>query len=303
MKRLPSLRKLAIPAAILALFAAIAGGSAAASSPVVSPSDPSTWPWPPPDQPAPPASVWVTKAALNKPDLVAGRLAELGFARGNIMLNDFHKARAPQSFATHDAGRVIALASALRRAGLDVDLTTWAMPHPQFIDGMASLRQLRDATGAQRIWLDAEEPWNRARGEINYDAAAAHVGDVLSGIPLALSAISYANQSKLRGLAKICEVWSPQAYSNKRPGSMDPATAAQSSVDRWRARFGQPSRGFVMGLAAYEQPGDPLAMAAMMDQALEGARAAGVLGVCYWAHGAILSSPAVAAFLRSRLHA
>jgi len=246
------------------------------------------------------AGVWLTSSALSEPDRTADEVAEIGFSFANIMLNDYSNARSPKTFDTHDPDRVVRLAAALRASGVGVDLTTWVMPHEKFILGMGKqIPQLARACSARRVWLDAEEPYNQATGSIDYKLAAGEIEDALgTAPPLVLSAISYANRSKLQPLAEVCPYWSPQAYATTRKGSPNPSNIVDLSFARWRARFGEPSRGWIMGLAAYEQPKKPGSMLGPpLDQALD----LGIEDVCYWAFGAIRKQPAVRDYLRSRI--
>lgn len=240
---------------------------------------------------------WIRASGLDEPERTAGELAEAGVSIGNIMLNDFAAARGPTDFKTYAADRIVSLAAELRRAGMTVDLTTWVMPHARFIEGMgAQLIPLARACAARRICLDAEEPWNQATQRLPYDQAADDIAKALRGKPLALTAISYINGSKLAPLAAKCAYYMPQAYATTSQGSMDPETAVTSSINRWRSRVGPPRGGWAMGLAAYSQPKPP---APMMVPPIEQTSQAGIREVCYWSHSAILSRPDVADVIRS----
>lgn len=238
--------------------------------------------------------VWLQSPALLDPDGTAGALAELGVSTVNIMLNDFSRARDPSTFRTHDVLKLGRMAEAAHDAGMSVDLTTWVMPHAGFIEGLAKLRNLRSALGAHRIWLDAEEPWVRARNPMGYHAAADAIAQGLHGVPLVLSGIPFAN-AKLGSLAAVCGTWSPQCYATTRPQSMKPGSAAEVGVKQWRQRFGEPADGWVIGLAGYMQPANA---GSMMGPALDGAAKTGAREVCYWSSSQILKTSSVQSFIR-----
>lgn len=245
------------------------------------------------------SGVWIRQAALSKPATVAKLLATTGVKIANVMINDFAAKRSPTQFAHHDRARLVALSKAMRDAGLLVDVTTWVMPHETFIDGMAdALPALLEQMGVRRVWLDAEEPWTKAKSPLPWLDAAQLVAEAIPAeYPITLSAISYANADALRPLSRVCDYWSPQAYATTREGSSNPATIVGASVDRWRERFaGSPRRGWVMGLAAYSQPSNAASMMAPpVAQAIE----LDIPEVCYWSHTSLEATPAVRNFIKS----
>jgi len=209
----------------------------------------------------------------------------------SIMVNDFAGERRRTQFDTFDRDRIVALADELRAAGIDVTLTTWVMPHAGFIAGLGdTMRELSYGTGATRIILDAEEPWMQAVAPLGYADAAGRIRDALAGIDLGLTAIVYCDVEKTAPLAKICGTWMPQAYVTLAGGS--PTALVRTAYTRWTTKFGSPSDGFVMGLAAYNQPRPA---SELMQPCLYACADVGIDAVCYWAHGSILDRDDVAA--------
>ncbi len=240
--------------------------------------------------------VWVRSAALSTPKQTAEQIAEIGFTSANLMINDFAKFRSPSPFSTYNTTKIETLCKALGDRGVAVDLTTWVMPHEPFIAGMAAkLPALLERCGARRLWLDAEEPWNQAKQPLEYTTAAELIREAIPAeFPMVLSAIGFA-KSSAQPLARICDFWSPQAYSTTNPGSANPSTIVADSMKVWSERFGRPRRGWIMGLAAYAQP-QPAS--SRMSLPMAQVMAAGVGEVCFWS-SASLGRRDVSSFITS----
>jgi len=234
---------------------------------------------------------WITSSAFSDPAQTVRNLQAAGVRVANLMLNDFSAERAECSFRTFDTAKILALASACADAGIEVQLTTWVMPHDSWIDGaLAVLPGLMVETGATMLWLDAEEPWTKATGSFDYRTAANRLASAfprlaLSGIGAALKEISE--------LAKVCDVFSPQAYATSDSQST-PGGVVPYSLNSWRSRFGEPLEGWVIGLAAYNQ-GEPAP--STMGPPIDDVVASGIEQVCYWTINAISARADVQAFV------
>lgn len=235
---------------------------------------------------------WLTRVALSDPIDTAKALADAGISHGSIMLNDYGGARAPRPFTTHDTDKIVALAEALRDQKIGVSLTTWVMPHREFIDGLlAIVPDLADRCGASMLVLDAEEPWTKAIDPMDRGEAAYLLSTLVQ--TKCLSGIANVNAPMLEPLAEICSVWSPQAYATRNPKSLPADRAVDHALTKWRSAFGEPAR-WMIGLACYDQP---VPASTLMQPCLDRAASAGIVDVCYWSHRRILERPDVAAVL------
>lgn len=236
---------------------------------------------------------WVTKRSLLTPDATVDGLLRARVSRASIMLNDHAADRAETTFRCHDDALVVAFADACRSAGISVALTSWTMPHPSFLDQAAeAILPLIEATRADLLIWDAEEPWVRAAGDVDHESAASQIASIFAGVRMGLTAIGSANVDALRDLAAVCPIWIPQAYATDG-GHANPETIVGYCASQWRRKFGD-AGNLEMGLAAYRMPDDP---ASTMRPPLDECRALEVDSVWYWSAHAILSSPAVASFV------
>lgn len=222
---------------------------------------------------------WIQNSLIGEPDRAVDLMKRGGFNSASLVTNDFSKNRGPTEYWTRDLARLANMADACHAAGIEVTLTTWVMPHDVFVDGMLEqLPEIIDATGATRLYLDAEEPWNAATGEFDREVAAWEIGSGLGDIvELALSAIVYCPEVEILPLAGICPVYSPQAYSTIA-NDLDPHTGVTKARDRWVAKFGEPEC-WSMGLAAYKLPIPP---DPYMQPPIDQCRALEIEDVCYW---------------------
>jgi hypothetical protein len=192
------------------------------------------------------------------------------------MVNDFSAARGPTAFTTFDVDKINRMAAACRSVGIEVQLTSWVMPHDIFINGAnEQLPSLLVSTGATMLWWDAEGPWCDATGSFDYANAAAKLARVFPR--LALSGIGAA-LAELTELAKVCCVHSPQAYATTTSDAF-PEKVVEWSLEQWRARFDEPDEGYVMGLAGYKQAADAVST---MQPCIDDCLAANIRRVCYW---------------------
>lgn len=237
-------------------------------------------------------AVWATRRHLADPAASVATMVRARVNECSIMVNDFSADRAETPFRMHDQAKVGALASACRDAGIRVTLTTWVMPHESFIHGAASLLlPLMAEIGADTLVLDAEEPWVRATGRLDYADAAECIVRRFAGVRLAVTAIGTPNTAAIRPLAMISDLWIPQCYVTD--GS-DP-NLVSACLARWSARFGsRPASKWQVGLAAYKQPETTALMAGCIDAV----RSAGVDSVAYWSLTS-LAREDVAAFVAS----
>jgi hypothetical protein len=234
---------------------------------------------------------WIPSSAFSDPAETVRNLQAAGVHVANLMINDFSDKRAACPFETFDTGLILAMASACLDAGIEVQLTTWVMPHDSWLDGaLAVLPGLLVDTGATMLWLDAEEPWTQATGCFDYQAAASRLAHAFHR--LALSGIGAALE-ELTELAKVCDVFSPQAYATSDSQST-PAGVVPYSIECWRSRFGEPLDGWIIGLAAYDQ-GSPASTT--MQPPIDDVTAAGCEAVCYWTINTIAERGDVRAFV------
>jgi hypothetical protein len=235
---------------------------------------------------------WVPSSCYSDPAKTVGHLRAAGVTVANLMLNDFSKARGPTAFTTFSVDKINAMAKACRDAGIEVHLTSWAMPHEAFMTGaLEVLPGLMTSTGATMLWWDAEEPWVHATGTFDYAEAAA-TADCIWPV-LALSGIGSA-PVELCELAKVCRVYSPQGYADDDGNGATPGGVVPYSLGEWRERYGLPTDGYVVGLAGYDQGTPP---ASTMQPPIDDVLAAGIDEVAYWTINSIADRSDVTAFV------
>jgi hypothetical protein len=236
-------------------------------------------------------AAWLTSSTFNDPNGTVAGLRAAGITTANLMINDFSADRGATAFRTFDRSKIVAMARACRDLGIEVHLTSWVMPHDTFLDGaLEVLPALIVETVATMLWWDAEEPWTRATGCFDYAMAAARACSVFGRC--ALSGIGGALE-ELTELAKLCCIYSPQAYATTNSQST-PGGVVPYSIGQWRSRFGEPADGWIIGLAAYDQGSNP---AAMMQPPIDDVAAASIGAVCYWTSRSIAEDPDVCAFV------
>ena len=238
---------------------------------------------------------WCGNRSLANPERDVAFAESIGLDGLTIMVHDVSKARAPRGFQLRSTTKILALADAIRAAGMDVGLCAWAMPHRKYLEKAArELISLATDAGARTVEWDAEEPWTQATGHMGHPEAAALIGDLFAGraFELGANAIGYTPAPKFGPLAAVCDYVVPQAYSTNTSGQ-HPSEAAHVFHERF-AQFGYVSR---IGLAAYRQDGiDGYTPTTAMETAIRCARATGVHDVCYWGLDALrMGDPAVAA--------
>jgi hypothetical protein len=242
------------------------------------------------------AHAWVTSSGFDNTQKTIAQLKEAGVVIANLMLNDYYgegddEHRAEEDFRTFNVDKILAMADACHAAGIRVHATTWVMPHDRFVSGMLEqLPWLLAAMGCSLLMLDAEEPWSQATGCFDYAAAAQRIKGVFPR--LGLSGIGGALE-ELTELAKICAVWSPQAYATKT-SQATPGGVVPYCVNCWTNRWGSPREGWIMGLAGYKQADDG---GSTMQPPIDDVEAANIDDVCYWTIRSIHEDPDVVAFV------
>ena len=234
---------------------------------------------------------WIPSSAFSDPAETVVNLQAAGVHVANLMLNDFSDKREASEFETFNVDKIAAMAAACQAAGIEVHATTWIMPHDLFIDGMLEeLPPLLARIGCTLLLLNAEGPWTHAEGEFEYEAAAEKLLDMF--YQLGLTGIGSAPE-ELLSLARICAVWCPQSYATE--GSQaTPGGVVPYSISRWSDEFGNPSHGWIIGLAAYDQ--DTPAEASMQPP-IDDVEASGLSEVCYWTINAISERTDVQTFV------
>lgn len=133
------------------------------------------------------------------------------------MLNDctgknlaFHLFESPKQIA-HVVG-------GYRSSGLRVTLTSWVRPKVAFVDQMFdTLFDLAAMSGAERVELDAEEPWTTGRYE-PHERCIARVGERVanSPVPWGVTAIVYHHVQRVGPLIRMADFYRGQAYATRR---------------------------------------------------------------------------------------
>jgi hypothetical protein len=237
-------------------------------------------------------SAWVPYSDTLTPDQTVAELLDAGVSTAVLMVNDHSADRGPTPFRLFDFDKLVAMANACHDAEIVVWLCSWVMPHDGFITGaIRQLPALREATLAELLIWDAEEPWTQATGPRD-PRAALRLRDAFGSSNMGVTAIGAA-PSEVLTLADTCAVWVPQAYAT-RDSKATPAEVVPFALRCWRERYGVPASNYVIGLAGYAQAADP---AVTMQPPLDDVRAAGHVAVCYWTSNAIASNPDVAAFV------
>lgn len=244
--------------------------------------------WPVRDEPIAPArrldtvGAWTGSATLRDPESNVRAAAQMGIHELHVMVADHSALREPTNFfATPRKGRQVAKIATLEKVarscadyGVRLCLTTWVMPHPEYIDGLgaylnAVVRALEPISPVREIVLDAEEPWTQAtRRDLTYAGSAARLARQTEalrdfGVRFGLTGIGYARESRLDPLASWCDVAIPQVYATTN-NKLDPRTSPMKFARHWTTMFERYE--LVIGLPAYRQA------KGMMAEALAGAR-------------------------------
>lgn len=229
---------------------------------------------------------WTGSSSIANPTRDTKFAKALGLRRIDVMVNDHSKKRQPRDFGTYDRAAIVALCRRLTGEGIAVHLTSWIMPHPQYIRTMGpQLIDLVVETGAKSVCFDAEEPWVIAAGTKGWsaerwDEAGAQVAAAMQAVPFGVTGIGYASKKKLGPLVSRARYMVPQCYS-VAGNNLDPRTAAVSLSAGWRKKFGE--HELVVGLAGYAQEGRPgYTKDRFMRTAFDAAKAAGATDVVYW---------------------
>lgn len=244
---------------------------------------------------------WCGSATIASPSTIKRDVAfaaELGLRRLDVMVNDFSKARTERPFSIYTREKIVALCDAANERGLEVNLTSWLMPHASFIRQASDvLTELVLDTHAASVIFDAEEPWTQAKNPMTYENAAALVDDECSNkFKWGTTGIGYADKFKLGPLVRRGSFMVPQCYTTSSSG-LDPARGPADLIKRWRSAFGD--REVVCGLASYRQSGIPgYTIDAALRAAYYSAEGSGVGDIVYWSLSAIRTVSQVAKTIR-----
>jgi hypothetical protein len=236
---------------------------------------------------------WLPLSDTLTPAKTVAELRAAGISTAVLMVNDFSTARAATGFKTFDTTKLTAMSDACHDAEIPVWLCSWIMPHDIFVDGaIRQMTALRDATRASMIMWDAEAPWTEATGTFDRVRSSKRLADAFGSASMSVTAIGSA-PVEVKPLADVCEVWAPQAYatidSHARPSEVVPF-----SLRWWRERYGEPSAGWMIGLAGYDQADEP---ATTMQPPIDDVLAAELTSVCYWTNNSIAAEPKVVSFV------
>jgi hypothetical protein len=242
------------------------------------------------------ASAWLPYSDILTPAKTVAELQAAGITTAVLMVNDFSTARGPTSFRHWEAAKLVAMADACRDAEIIVWLCSWVMPHRVFIEGaIAQLPALMQATGAELILWDAEEPWTQATGVFDRGDACERLVQAFGLAKMGVTAIGSA-PSEVVPLADVCAVRVPQCYATD-DSKARPSEVVTYGVRRWREQYGEPHAAgrYVIGLAGYDQAADcGVTMWPPIDDVLAGEFSE----VIYWTNNAIAARPDVASFVR-----
>jgi hypothetical protein len=238
---------------------------------------------------------WCGSSSLANPVRDVAFAVEHGLDRLDVIVNDHSKWREPSRFTIRTPDRIHRLCDAAKEAGVEVHLTSWIMPHADYIDRAADvLIPLCERVGAASLQWDAEEPWTRARRRLTYSKAAARIREAFADLrcPMGANGIGYTPRAKFGPLAEICDYLVPQAYATSTSG-IKPEVAPGRFHRRWTEKFARP---IVMGLAAYRQTGIAgHTPSSAIEAAVEATSALlDVHTILYWSLAAIRRSPNVA---------
>ncbi len=234
---------------------------------------------------------WCGATSLASPARDVDFAAALGLGRLDVFVNDHSKARAARKFTTYDTAKIEKLCKLAKARGISVHLTSWIMPHSEYIDAAAAtLVPLCAQIGAESLQWDAEEPWTQATGAPARSAAAARIAERFDGLscPMGATGIGYTPVAKFGPLAQICDYVVPQAYATSSSGLL-PEDAPGKFHRRYSTSFARP---IVIGLAAYRQTGiaGHTPTSAVRAALLASAKLKGVDTVIFWSLGALRKS-------------
>lgn len=257
-------------------------------------------------------AAWTAAATLRNPEANVKAAAAMRLDRLDVMVADHSACRDPMRFSARPSrGRraaaiddLLRVGEACARHGVGLGLTTWVMPHENYLDGMAgylfdAVEALDSVCPVTRIILDAEEPWTQARERMSFTAAGARLGRLLGplqvepyAVSIGLTGIGYARESALDPLAAWCDFAVPQVYATTR-NKLDPRTSPRKFATRWTEMFER--KEIAIGLPAYRQA------QGAMGKALAGARevaadpnSAACNEVIYWSLAFLRASAAKA---------
>jgi hypothetical protein len=234
---------------------------------------------------------WCGATSLASPTRDVDFAAKLGLTRLDVFVNDHSKARAARKFTTYDVAKIEKLCKLAKAKGISVHLTSWIMPHSEYIDAAAAtLVPLCAQVGAESLQWDAEEPWTQATGAPSRASAAARIAERFDGLscPMGATGIGYTPIPKFGPLAQICDYVVPQAYATSTSGLL-PEDAPGKFHRRYSTSFARP---IVIGLAAYRQNGiaGHTPSSAVRAALLASAKLKGVDTVLFWSLGALQKS-------------
>lgn len=226
---------------------------------------------------------WAGSSSLRNPIRDVDFCKNHNINRIDIIVNDHSAWREPKDFTLRNDSKLVRLADLAHRAGIEVHLMSWCMPHEKYIVQSAEkLIPLAKLMNAKSIQWDAEEPWTKARKRLPYEEAATILKESFEKLhcDMGVNGIGYASGNKLGPLISICDYAVPQAYATAKNG-MHPKKSPQKFHNRWRDKFGKP---IVMGLAAYRQKGiSGHTQAQAIAAGIEGTNALGTVDtVIYW---------------------
>ena len=242
-------------------------------------------------------SAWLPYSDSLTPEKTVAEMKTAGISTAVLMCNDFSTARGPTGFKTFDPEKLGAMASACRASKITVWLCSWLMPHDIFVDGaIRQMTSLRDATGAELIMWDAEAPWTEATGTFNRARSSQRLQAAFGAANMGVTAIGSA-PVEVQPLADVCSIHVLQAYATLTTiakGQARPSEVVPYSLRWWRERYGEPSAGYVVGLAGYDQADDP---ATTMQPPIDDVIAAELGKVCYWTNNSMAAEPKVVEFV------
>jgi hypothetical protein len=207
--------------------------------------------------------MWAGSSTLRNPVEHVAFAKKHNVNRLDIIVNDHSAQRDPMDFTIRNRATIIRLAEECHKAGIQVAIMSWVMPHEDYIRQMGPiLIELAKDVNAVEICLDAEEPWTLARKRMKFAAAGKLVGEVFKDrpCPLSITGIPYVATNRLKPLIDVADIAWVQSYSTSS-SKRAPGTTQPRDLKLWAKKFGKkrpadsPPLQVKAALACYRQKG------------------------------------------------
>lgn len=209
------------------------------------------------------ASAWTGAAGIADPATALARARASGLAGLDCFVNDtlpdkdgnYGAGNYRRHFHLYDRDKVLRACEFWRKAGLEVSLTSWIRPEPDWCDGMAQFGQLATDGGAIGANLDTEEPWlhgvTPATAPEWSRRAVSTLRTTYRG-KVGSTFIVGADLAELGAFLELVNVLIPQAYATvKNAGALKPGDLERRAI----AKFAKYNENIIMGAAAWNLVG------------------------------------------------